>query len=155
MQQKGVIDFILSHTLKNQRGMAMSKLLKSRDYLGRKKIMNKSVRIIGLCVSFTVFVALLGLLASTYVAAQPEEVKCPCDFGSVQMTPGCWVEQFVNPIGPSWITTSILPKQKICALSTENFDVAFDLVLQVTHYDPHSAPRCMIEPNINNPAACR
>jgi len=52
--------------------------------------MTTRLRIIGSCVSLTVFVALLGLLASTYVAAQPEGVKCPCDFGFTSKTKECW-----------------------------------------------------------------
>jgi hypothetical protein len=116
--------------------------------------MKGSIRTIRFGFLITVIVTVLIVAKTVDASAQPPTVECPCDFDSVPMTTGCWVEQFVDPIGPSWITTSILPKQKICALAVENFDVAFALVLQVTHFDPHSAPQCMIEPNINDPAAC-
>jgi hypothetical protein len=116
--------------------------------------MKGSIRTIRFGFLITVIVTVLIVAKTVDASAQPPTVECPCDFDSVPMTTGCWVEQFVDPIGPSWITTSILPKQKICAIAVENFDVAFALVLQVTHFDPHSAPQCMIEPDINDPAAC-
>jgi hypothetical protein len=60
--------------------------------------MNKSVRIIGLCVSSLVFVALLGLDVLPAARAQPE-VKCPCDFdASIPDAQGCWGGNDVGPI---------------------------------------------------------
>jgi len=59
--------------------------------LRRKKIMNKSIRFVGLSVSSLLFIALLGYVFSNGAHAQ---VSCPCNFDNTQKTTECWVRPF-------------------------------------------------------------
>jgi len=55
--------------------------------------MNKSLRFTGLCVSSLVFVALIGYVFLIAAKAQPEEVKCPCEYAqTIPKTLSCWTE---------------------------------------------------------------
>ena len=57
--------------------------------------MNKSLRFLGLCISSLMIVAFIGYVFLVAAKAQPEEVKCPCDYAqTIPKTQSCWTEPF-------------------------------------------------------------
>jgi len=112
--------------------------------------MYKSLRFIGLCVSLLVFVALLGYVFLVAAKAQPEEVKCPCDYSqAIPKSQSCWTEPFER--GPTY--TEIFDGTQLlgCQINAFSDEETPDASMTVTTAAANSpdAPTC--ETLSNNP----
>ena len=107
--------------------------------------MTSRIKTISLYVSLPVFVALLGFVTSMDVAGQTPKaiVECPCDFESIQMTQGCWTDEFTTD--PSFNSFN-----DRCILENTNFhpdpfpDPEFSIFLEVIDGTAGPSARCII-----------
>jgi hypothetical protein len=102
--------------------------------------MPKCLRIIGWCVSFSVFV-------SFYLVVVPSEaVECPCDYFSVPMTTQCWVDPFPNPSNPNApIFVTFPTPEPACSVSISD-PTAQEALLFLVFCDPDCECRKSVTP---------
>jgi len=109
--------------------------------------MKGSLRIMHFGFLISVIVAVLIIGKSLDATAQGREVVCPCDFESVPMTTGCWVEPYGDD--PDYIDLELEdPNTTICRtgqIRDEGDIIETDLGVEDNTQDPDKPSFCFIE----------